>query len=114
KRLALFGVPLILLLVAGVLLLPVVWKAHQAADKIFVTPPPQYEIVPNAQGTPVIKIRPTEQQASSASIQSWNGKDRVNILLLGVDDRQDGIVPRSDTMIVVSIDPVKKTVGMVS
>lgn len=113
KRLIFIGIPLILLLTSGVLLLPVIWKAHQAADKIFVTPPPQYEIVPNAQGTPEIKIRPTDQQASS-DIQNWNGKDRVNILLLGVDDRQDGVVPRSDTMIVVSIDPVAKTVGMVS
>jgi polyisoprenyl-teichoic acid--peptidoglycan teichoic acid transferase len=114
KRLALVGIPLILLLVSGVLLLPVIWKAHQAADKIFVPPPPKYDIVPNAQGTPEIKIRPTDQQQTGADIKSWNGKDRVNILLLGVDDRQDGIVPRSDTMIVVSIDPVAKTVGMVS
>ena len=114
KRLALIGIPFILLLVSGVLLLPVIWKAHQAADKIFVTPPPQYDIVPNAQGTPELKIRPTDQQQAGADIKSWNGKDRVNILLLGVDDRQNGVIPRSDTMIVVSIDPVAKTVGMVS
>ena len=114
KRLAFVGIPLVLLIVAGVMLLPVIWKAHQAANKIFVTPPPRYVIVQNAQGTPEIKIQSGNNQDGGSAIQNWNGKDRVNILLLGVDDRQDGVIPRSDTMIIVSIDPVAKTVGMVS
>src|SRR5690606_27223602 len=41
-------------------------------------------------------------------------KERVNIVLLGVDDRRDGEVPRSDTMIIVTIDPATKKVGMLS
>ncbi len=120
KRLAFIGIPLILLLASGALVLPVLWKAHEAANKIFVTPPPKYDIVANAQGTPEIQIRPTvqkgqqQQQQPVDTIPNWNGKDRVNILLLGVDDRGDGTIPRSDTMILVSIDPTSKTVGMVS
>lgn len=40
----------------------------------------------------------------------WEGKERVNILLLGGDSRGlgDNEIPRSDSMIVVSIDPVTK------
>ncbi|MDB5085473.1 MAG: transcriptional regulator [Bacilli bacterium] len=39
----------------------------------------------------------------------WSGTDRVNILILGVDNRNNDPTPRSDTMIVASIDPVTKT-----
>ncbi len=133
KRLALIGIPLVLLLASGAFVLPVLLKAHEAVNKIFVTPPPNYQIVQNSQGTPEIRLQPTQppqqqqqqqqsgkQQQSAAtpvaaSIPDWNGKDRLNILLLGVDDRGDTTAPpRSDTMILVSIDPVAKTVGMVS
>ncbi len=128
KRLAFIGIPLILLVASGAIVLPVLWKAHQAANKIFVTPPPKFDIVPNAQGTPEIVLHPTtvptpQQQGQAQptptqyvdTIQSWTGTDRINILLLGVDDRGDTTAPpRSDTMILVSIDPSSKTVGMVS
>jgi LCP family protein required for cell wall assembly len=45
----------------------------------------------------------------------WDDPRRLNILLLGIDQRagEEGTF-RSDTMIVVSIDPVRKTVGMLS
>lgn len=47
---------------------------------------------------------------------TWAGADRVNILLLGVDQRPDekGQPTRTDTMIIASIDPVHKTGAMVS
>lgn len=45
----------------------------------------------------------------------WNGKQRVNILILGVDQRPGERGPwRTDTMIVVSVDPVSKSVGVLS
>lgn len=46
----------------------------------------------------------------------WAGKDRLNFLLLGIDQRagDDPNKTRSDTMIIVSIDPAKKTVAMLS
>ncbi len=47
----------------------------------------------------------------------WNGASRVTILVMGVDYRdweeQQG-PPRSDTMILFTIDPVAKTAGMLS
>lgn len=51
-------------------------------------------------------------------IPDWRGTERVNILLLGMDqrdrERNAGVATRTDTMIVVSIDPVGKGVAMVS
>jgi LCP family protein required for cell wall assembly len=46
----------------------------------------------------------------------WEGKDRVNILLLGADARglAKNEVPRSDSMIIASIDPVTKKATMFS
>jgi len=47
----------------------------------------------------------------------WNGKTRVTILLLGLDfrDWQNAVgAPRSDTMILVSIDPVTRKVSILS
>jgi len=49
-------------------------------------------------------------------IHRWEGKERVNILLLGGDSRGLGKneKPRSDTMIIVSIDPVTKKAHLLS
>ncbi len=45
----------------------------------------------------------------------WNGKERVNILVLGVDQRPGESGPwRTDTMMVVSVDPESKSAGMLS
>ncbi len=54
--------------------------------------------------------------AVAAAPPVWEGTEPVNILLMGVDSRQsnDGEVPRSDTMLVASLDPVKKTIHLFS
>jgi LCP family protein required for cell wall assembly len=48
---------------------------------------------------------------------AWDGASRINILLIGLDYRDwmagEG-APRSDTMIVLTIDPLSKTAGMLS
>jgi len=45
----------------------------------------------------------------------WQGKERVNILVMGIDQRpgEEGAF-RTDTMLVLTIDPVTKTGGMLS
>mgnify|MGYP000882300561 CR=1 FL=1 len=45
----------------------------------------------------------------------WDDPRRLNILVMGIDQRtgEEGAF-RTDTMIVVSVDPVRKTVGMLS
>lgn len=47
-------------------------------------------------------------------IPKWEGSERVNILLLGVDSRGESKRPRSDTMLVASIDPVTKQAHLFS
>lgn len=46
----------------------------------------------------------------------WEGKERVNILLLGGDSRglRPNEIPRSDTIMVASIDPVTKKTSLFS
>src|SRR6266850_1084623 len=45
----------------------------------------------------------------------WSGKDRLNVLLLGIDTRDTGPSTRNtDTMLVISVDPVNKTAVMLS
>src|SRR5512133_2369860 len=46
----------------------------------------------------------------------WDGNKRVTVLLLGLDyrDWQAGDTPRSDSMILLTVDPLSKTAGMLS
>ena len=45
----------------------------------------------------------------------WTGTERLNVLLLGIDSRDDGSSTKNtDTMIVMSLDPVNKTAAMLS
>ena len=57
-------------------------------------------------------------QAPLLAIPDWKGIDRINVLLLGMDqrdaERSAGIPTRTDTMIILSVDPVAKTAAMVS
>ncbi len=48
--------------------------------------------------------------ATGTVVPKWNGKDRLNILLIGADEQQGG--HRTDTMITVSIDPTTGQVVM--
>ena len=44
----------------------------------------------------------------------WTDTERLNVLLLGVDSRGDSTTQNTDTMIVLSLDPVNKTAAMLS
>jgi polyisoprenyl-teichoic acid--peptidoglycan teichoic acid transferase len=67
-------------------------------------------------------VIPTQglQSSSGTTAKPWDGKSRVNILLLGLDtgnnitsaDRQGPA--RSDTMILITIDPLSQTIGALS
>lgn len=75
----------------------------------------------NPQGTPVVEgvIPPTPAVVApeAALPPSWDGASRINILFLGLDARDVEVQsgpPRSDTMLLITIDPVSKTAGMLS
>ncbi|MER3437635.1 MAG: hypothetical protein C4346_08630, partial [Chloroflexota bacterium] len=50
---------------------------------------------------------------AAPELPEWDGAERLTILLLGIDRREDE-PSRSDTMILVNINPVKKTAAMLS
>jgi len=52
--------------------------------------------------------------AAGASAPGWSGRDRLNVLLLGVDTREDALTNNSDTVILLSLDPVAHTGVMLS
>jgi LCP family protein required for cell wall assembly len=58
-----------------------------------------------------------EEQAIIDDLPAWQDLDRINILLMGTDERGDEQFEdrfRTDTMIVVQIDPIRKTMGVLS
>jgi LCP family protein required for cell wall assembly len=62
---------------------------------------------PSVPGTPEASIGPS---VSEQPIPEWDGKERLNILLIGVDEQGGGF--NTDTMITVSIDPQTNQVVM--
>ena len=71
--------------------------------------------VVNAQGTPIPPNVPL-QAVSGPPAAAWDGTSRVTVLVVGLDfrDWESGEIPRSDTMILLTIDPLSKTAGMLS
>lgn len=74
----------------------------------------------NAEGTkiaPVADLPPTVTIPDSNLPPAWDGASRITVLIIGLDYRDylanDG-PPRSDTMILLTIDPLSKTAGMLS
>ena len=72
--------------------------------------------VVNAEGTTVAPP-PTPAVVPEVELPSWDGASRVNILFMGVDYRDylaNQGPPRTDTMILFTIDPQSKTAGFLS
>jgi polyisoprenyl-teichoic acid--peptidoglycan teichoic acid transferase len=78
----------------------------------------------NEQGTPVVSSGdgaatppPLSNIPDSNLPPAWDGASRITVLLIGLDYRDwvagEG-APRSDTMILLTIDPVAKTAGTLS
>ncbi len=67
--------------------------------------------------TPRITIPTLAPTVDPLAAYTWDDPRRVNILLLGIDQRE-GIADEgyylTDTIIIASIDPVRKTVGLLS
>lgn len=66
------------------------------------------------ENSPFKQLQPTEVTAQEPP--KWEGTEPVNILLMGVDARglREGEIPRSDTMLVASLNPVTKKINLFS
>ena len=63
----------------------------------------------------VTVTNPQTGQPVVAEIPTWTGVERVTVLLLGIDERKQETGPfRTDTMLVLTIDPIAKTAGILS
>jgi len=83
-------------------------------------------------GDPVINTEPVTVESGEVSVDPlesgfvpsanlpqpdpWDGISRVNLLLLGLDyrDWEAGETPRTDTMILLTFDPISNSAGMLS
>ena len=69
-------------------------------------------------GTPVPSVEdlpPPISVPESNLPPAWDGASRITVLIIGLDARDlDTSAPRSDTMILLTIDPLSKTAGMLS
>ncbi len=77
-----------------------------------LTPPPATRL---ASAAVVVPEETGTAQPAVPRLPQWTDKNRVNILVLGTDQRPgEDFAPRTDSIIVVSLDPVTKTAGMIS
>jgi polyisoprenyl-teichoic acid--peptidoglycan teichoic acid transferase len=82
-------------------------------------PTTETEFAVDEQGTPnAVELPPTPAPVIEAALPpAWDGASRINILFLGLDERdliENEGPPRSDTMILFTVDPITKTAGMLS
>ncbi|MFL5645957.1 MAG: LCP family protein [Chloroflexota bacterium] len=68
----------------------------------------------DASDSPVPESTPVGSAVPDVTIPPWDGKERLNILLIGADQRPGDKTFNTDTLIVVSIDPLTKQVAMFS
>lgn len=77
--------------------------AEYVPPRVFEPPAPTPKQAPGPTAEPVIQV------------PDWEGMERIQILLIGIDQREDEEGPwRTDTMILVSVNPVAKTASMLS
>jgi LCP family protein required for cell wall assembly len=71
--------------------------------------------VVNSAGTAVPVTSPLQPSGGPSATQ-WDGVSRVTVLVMGLDyrDWEAGNYPRTDSMILLTLDPLSKTAGMLS
>ena len=87
---------------------------QECAGDPTASPEPSDSADPSAEATPSPTPEPTPigSQVPDVSVPPWDGKERLNILLIGSDEQGGG--HNTDTLITVSIDPVTKQAAMFS
>jgi LCP family protein required for cell wall assembly len=80
---------------------PILYRVDAAAGQII-------------QPVVVSQLEPNTPGEAPVQLPNWDKQGRINILLIGIDQREEDESARTDTMIIVSIDPKAKTIGMLS
>lgn len=98
----LFAILPTLAIVALLVSSPFLFSVNEAITEI-TDPTPEPGVAATGEAPPVVTELP-----------AWDGKERLNFLLVGVDRREEDELPRTDTIILVTVDPQSKTVGLMS
>lgn len=75
------------------------------------------EVITDPEGTPISSATPSLSVPQVELPPPWDGASRVTFLLIGLDyrDWEEGLgAPRSDTMILLTLDPLTMTAGVLS
>lgn len=124
-RLPLWGVVLLALIIAAFLIGSSLWlfdtvRGLASAWDVTETDPnisvdPSGQAGDNQQNPVSISSEENQPIISLDAFQPWTGRDRVSILLLGIDQRceEDGPT-RTDTMMVLTMDPVGLSAAILS
>lgn len=86
--------------------------AVPTADVTLPTPVVAYNDYSNA----IVDNSLVMLDGSTIELTPWDGQSRFTMIMVGLDRRQGetGLAYRTDTMMLVSIDPVNKTIGILS
>ena len=87
-------------------------NASCPASSASPSPSGSQEPVESDEPEPTISLPPEGSAVPNVTIPPWNGTERLNILLIGADEQGGG--HNTDTLIVLSVDPVSKQVAMFS
>ncbi len=113
------GIIAVLAIIAAVLAFTTVRKIVQSWTIGTIPGAPSFEesvSKPGVDGTAEPASTAPLQSSSGPTPQAWDGSSRVTVLLMGLDydDTEARKTPRTDTMIVASLDPQTKTAGIMS
>ena len=105
------AIPLLIVTTAAAYVLNIVRVSVDAYGDIHEDPVDRTRWTVNTAGTPV----PVPSAQIEAVLPDWENDDPINIILLGVDAQlEEDQPPRSDTAIVVHVDPGDDSVAMMS
>jgi LCP family protein required for cell wall assembly len=74
-------------------------------------------IISSAQNTPAPTSTPEPLEAETIEYPTWDGGSRINVLFVGLrggDNAEGGCPFCTDTLILLTVDPITKTAGMLS
>ncbi len=108
------GVLAVILIIVG---LPLLWATISTGRSFYVAVRESvaHSQLPSLPSVNLLPIPGQQERKSNISTPDWQKKERVNILLLGIDQREDQHGPwRTDTMIVLTLDPENNMAGILS
>ena len=104
-----FVAMVLVVLVSHAALANVAWSFYEAGSKIFTTGADPGTTAPPVSSDNLVIMPVATPNSTPATAQS-----RINVLILGIDSNEHRNHALTDTLLVVSVDPVTRTAAMVS